>query len=125
MNDISVRNAMMGTAAVNGGTPPTQFMSSTQGFGIKALQSEAGSNTPVVFTNSMRVTGNNDGFRNNEVGSTNAFDKLWLNLTTSAYDNATSQAGIGFTDLATPAFDNGYDTRRLGTFLDLFTNIDG
>lgn len=124
MNDISVRNAMMGTAAVNGGTAPTQFMSSAQGFGIKAQQSEAASNTPVVFTNSMRVTGNNDGFRSSENVS-DTTDKLWLNLTTSAYDNAISQAGIGFTDLATSGFDNGYDTKRLGTFLSLFTNLEG
>ncbi|WP_299209312.1 T9SS type A sorting domain-containing protein [uncultured Dokdonia sp.] len=124
MNDISVRNAMMGTAAVNGGTAPTQFMSSAQGFGIKAQQDQALNNTPVVFTNSMRVTGNNDGFRSNENVS-NTIDKLWLNLTTSAYDEAVSQAGIGFTDLATPEFDNGYDTKRLGTFLSLFTNLEG
>ncbi|MFT5890822.1 MAG: hypothetical protein ACI9Y7_000920 [Dokdonia sp.] len=127
MNDISIRNAMMGTVAVNTGGPtePGQFMASGHGFGIKALQSEAMSNTPVVFTNSMRVTGNNDGFRSNEAVSNPTFDRLWLNLTTSAYENATSQAAVGFTDLATPEFDNGYDTKRLGTFLSLFTNLDG
>ncbi|WP_299683495.1 T9SS type A sorting domain-containing protein [uncultured Dokdonia sp.] len=125
MNDISIRNAMMGTAAVNMGGPaaPGQFMASTQGFGIKALQTEAASNTPVVFTNSMRVTGNNDGFRNNE--NTSNTDKLWLNLTTSAYDNATSQIGVGFTENATAGYDAGYDTQRLGTFLSLFTNLEG
>ncbi|GGG31437.1 hypothetical protein GCM10011344_35470 [Dokdonia pacifica] len=125
MNDISIRNAMMGTAAVNMGGPiaPGQFMSSAQGFGIKALQSEAASNTPVVFTNSMRVTGNNDGFRSNE--SISNTDKLWLNLTTSAYENATSQIGIGFTEDATAGYDDGYDTQRLGTFISLFTNLEG
>lgn len=123
MNDISVRNAMMGTVAVNGGVAPSQFMSSAQGFGIKAQQAEAASNTPVVFTNAMRVSGNNDGFRTSETISNT--DKLWLNLTTSAYDQAVSQAAIGFTALATPAFDNGYDTKRLGTFLSLFTNLEG
>ncbi|WP_299767688.1 T9SS type A sorting domain-containing protein [uncultured Dokdonia sp.] len=125
MNDISIRNAMMGTAAVNmgGPPPPGQFMSSTQGFGIKALQAEAASSTPVVFTNSMRVTGNNDGFRTNE--SVSNTDKLWLNLTTTAYDNATSQIGIGFTENATAGYDAGYDTQRLGTFLSLFTNLEG
>ena len=125
MNDISIRNAMMGTAAVNMGGPaaPGQFMSSAQGFGIKALQSEAASNTPVVFTNSMRVTGNNDGFRSNE--SVSNTDKLWLNLTTSAYENTTSQIGIGFTEDATAGYDDGYDTQRLGTFISLFTNLEG
>ncbi len=126
MNDISIRNAMMGTAAVNMGGPaaPGQYMSSGQGFGIKADQAEMASNTPVVFTNSMRVTGNNDGFRNNE-DAFNTVDKLWLNITTSAFENAVSQAGIGFTDGATAGYDAGYDTKRLGTFLSLFTNLDG
>lgn len=119
MNDISMRNAMMGVAAVNGGTVPGQFMASGQGFGIKADQAEMVSNTPVVFTNSIRVTGNNDDFRSSEL------DKLWLNLTTSSYEEAQSQAGIGFTSNATQGIDVGYDSKRLGTFLSLFTNVDG
>ncbi len=124
MNDISVRNAMMGIAAVNGGVAPGQFMSSGQGFGIKAEQAEMINNTPVVFTNNLRVTGNNDGFRSNESESS-SIDKLWLNLTTSSYEEAISQTAVGFTDLATAEFDYGYDTKRLGTFLSLFTNLEG
>ncbi len=122
MNDISMRNAMMGVAAVNGGTAPGQFMASGQGFGIKADQSQAGADTPVVFTNRIRVTGNNDGFRNTQ---NNEVDKLWLNLTTTAYEEAQSQTGIGFTENATQGYDAGYDSQRLGTFLSLFTNLDG
>ncbi|GGG32487.1 hypothetical protein GCM10011344_36790 [Dokdonia pacifica] len=125
MNDISVRNALMGVAAVNGGAPPSQFMASGQGFGIKAEQAEMINNTPVVFTNTMRVTGNNDGFRSNESEEPVSFEKLWLNLTTSAYEEAISQTGVGFTELATAGYDAGYDTKRLGTFLSLFTNLDG
>ncbi len=121
MNDISMRNAMMGVAAVNGGAAPTQYMASGQGFGIKADQAEMVSNTPVVFTNSIRVAGNNDDFRNAE---NNTIDKLWLNITTNAYEEATSQAGIGFTSNATAGYDPGYDSKRLGTFLSLFTNLD-
>ncbi len=121
MNDISMRNAMMGVAAVNGGTAPGQFMASGQGFGIKADQTEAGANTPVVFTNSIRVTGNNDGFRNAENSD---IDRLWLNLTTEAYEEATSQTGIGFTPNATQGYDPGYDSPRLGTFISLFTTLE-
>lgn len=124
MNDISIRNAMMGTAAVNGGTPPTQFMSSGQGFAIKASQDEAVSNTPVVFTNSIRVPENNDGFRSSENLSTNIFDKLWLSMTTSSYTNAKSQMAIGFKDGATLGYDVGYDTFRLGTFISLFSTLE-
>ncbi|GGG03935.1 hypothetical protein GCM10011344_00340 [Dokdonia pacifica] len=121
MNDISVRNALLGVAAVNGGAAPGQFMASGQGFGIKAAQTEAGANTPVVFTNSIRVTGNNNGFRNAENSD---IDRIWLNLTTEAYEEATSQTGIGFTPNATPGFDPGYDSPRLGTFISLFTTLE-
>ncbi|MEP0390088.1 MAG: T9SS type A sorting domain-containing protein, partial [Dokdonia sp.] len=121
MNDISIRNALLGIPAVNGGTAPGQFMASGQGFGIKADQAQAMANTPVVFTNSIRVTGNNDDFRT----QTTTVDKLWLNLTTSAFEGAVSQTAIGFTPNATPGFDPGYDSPRLGTFLSLFTNLDG
>ncbi|GGG03926.1 hypothetical protein GCM10011344_00320 [Dokdonia pacifica] len=121
MNDISVRNALVGISAVNGGTAPGQFMSSGQGFAIKADQSQAMSNTPVTFTNSIRVIGNNDDLRTSENTST---DLLWLNLTTAAYEDATSQTAIGFTPQATPDFDPGYDTIRLGTFISLFTTLE-
>ncbi|WP_299678051.1 T9SS type A sorting domain-containing protein [uncultured Dokdonia sp.] len=121
MNDISIRNAIMGIAAVNGGTPPGQFMASGQGFGIKADQAEMVAGTPVVFTNSIRVTGNNDGFRNAETSID--IDKLWLNLTTTSYDEVVAQTGIGFTPNATPAIDKGYDSPRVGTFLSLFTTV--
>ncbi|MEP0265928.1 T9SS type A sorting domain-containing protein [Dokdonia sp.] len=121
MNDISIRNSLLGIPAVNGGTTPGQFMASGQGFGIKADQSQAMANTPVVFTNSIRVTGNNDDFRNAE---SNTIDRLWLNLTTNAYQEVTSQTGIGFTPNATPGFDPGYDSPRLGTFISLFTTLE-
>ncbi|MEP0388003.1 MAG: T9SS type A sorting domain-containing protein, partial [Dokdonia sp.] len=120
MNDISVRNAIMGIVAVNGGTAPGQFMASGQGFGIKADQAQAMANTPVVFTNSIRVTGNNDDFRT----QTTAIDKLWLNLTTIAFEGAVSQTAIGFTSQASSGFDAGYDSPRLGTFLSLFSTLE-
>ncbi len=122
MNDVSLRNAMMGIAAVNGGSAPGQFMASGQGFGIKADQAEMMDGTPVVFTNSIRVTGNNDGFRNSDTQT--AIDKLWLNLTTPSFDEAIAQTGIGFTAMASPEIDKGYDSPRVGTFLSLFTTLD-
>ncbi len=122
MNDISMRNAMMGVAALNGGTAPGQYMASGQGFGIKADQDEMGSNTPVVFTNSIRIAGNNDGFRSSIIE--NNLDKLWLNLETISFEEAVAQTAIGFTENATQGFDKGYDSQRLGTFLSLFTTLD-
>ncbi|WP_299212405.1 T9SS type A sorting domain-containing protein [uncultured Dokdonia sp.] len=122
MNDISIRNAMMGTAAVNGGTAPGQYMASGQGFGIKADQAEMASNTPVVFTNSLRVTGNNDDFRT--VNSTSNVDKIWLSLRSSSFERSV-QAAIGFTPNATADYDKGYDSKRLATSISLFSNLQG
>jgi hypothetical protein len=69
------------------------------------------------------VTGNNDGFRSSDVA--NNLDKLWLNLTTAGYEEAQSQTGIGFTDNASQGLDPGSDSKRIGTFISLFTNLDG
>ncbi len=122
MNDISIRNAMMGVGAVNGSPLPSQFMASGQGFGIKADQAQAGALTPVTFNNTMRVTGNNNDFRSST--SDSEVNKLWLNLTTPLYEEAVSQTAIGFTPLATADFDKGYDSYRVGTFISLFTTLD-
>ncbi|MFT5890338.1 MAG: hypothetical protein ACI9Y7_000428 [Dokdonia sp.] len=121
MNDISIRNALVGILAVNGGTLPGQFMASGQGFAIKADQAQAMSNTPVTFTNSIRVAGNNDDLRSAETTDT---DLIWFNLTTSAYEDAVSQTAVGFIPQATPGFDPGYDSVRLGTFISLFTTLE-
>ena len=121
MNDISIRNALVGISAVNGGTSPGQFMASGQGFAIKADQLQAMSNTPVTFTNSIRVTGNNDDLRSAETTDT---DLIWFNLTTNAYEDAVSQTAVGFIPQATPGFDPGYDSVRLGTFISLFTTLE-
>lgn len=122
MNDISVRNSMMGIAAVNGGTMPGQYMASTQGFGIKADQTEMTSNTPVVFTNSLRVTGENNDFRAST--STSNIDKIWLSLTSSSFERS-AQTAIGFTPDATADYDKGYDSKRLATSISLFSNLNG
>ena len=121
MNDISIRNALVGISAVNGGTSPGQFMASGQGFAIKADQAQAMSNTPVTFTNSIRVTGDNDDLRSAETTDT---DLIWFNLTTNAYEDAVSQTAVGFIPQATPGFDPGYDSVRLGTFISLFTTLE-
>ena len=73
MDDVSVRNAMMGVAAVNGGMAPGQYMPSGQGFGILANQAAAG--TDVTFTNAMRVNGNNNTPR-----SSDQDNRLWIRL---------------------------------------------
>ena len=122
MNDISIRNLMMGVGALNGSTPPGPFMASGQGFGIKADQSEMVNNTPIVFKNNLRVTGNNDDFRSQE--TTNTMDRIWLNLSATTFGDVKSQTGIGFVPDATQEFDKGFDSHRLGTFISLFTTLE-
>ena len=118
MDDVSVRNAMMGVAAVNGGTAPGQYMASGQGFGILANQAAAG--TDVTFTNAMRVNGNNNTPR-----SSDQDNRLWVRLDSETYTSQ-SITGIGFVPEATPAFDLGYDSNRLATTISLFsTSQDG
>lgn len=121
MNDISMRNAMMGVAAVNGGTAPGEYMASGQGFGIKADQAEMASNTPVVFTNSIRVVDNNDDLRTQTISDIN---KIWLSMTSTSYERSV-QTAIGFTPNATSGYDKGYDSKRLATSISLFSNLNG
>jgi len=122
MDDVSVRNAMMGVAAVNdmGGDAPGQYMASGQGFGILANQSAmgAGALSNLRFNNSMRVTGNNGTPR-----SANLDNKLWLRLDSETY-TIQSRIGLGFVPEATPAFDSGYDSRQLATTISLFSILE-
>lgn len=112
MGDISMYNLVGGIAASNGGSIPTQYISSGKGFGVKATA--AGTAT---FKNSMRVTGNNDAYKD---GSTR--DRIWISLENQEF-NLQSTTLIGFSENTTPGLDAGYDSRRLATAVSLFTGI--
>jgi hypothetical protein len=114
MEDISIRNSGAGVASTTGGTAPGQFMSTAQGFAIKAADA-----TPVAFSNGMRSTGNNDDLRNPLTA-----DRLWLNVTSNAYGLASNLA-IVFTDQATAGFEASFDTQRLATIVSMYTQIEG
>lgn len=120
MDDVSLRNAMMGVPAVNDVTAsaPGQYMASGQGFGILANGAEQAAGTDVSFTNALRVTGNNSTPRSAELDN-----KLWLQLSTENYD-IQSTAALGFIPEATPEFDLGYDSRQLATSISLFSTLD-
>ena len=119
MDDVSLRNLLGGIASANGGTAPGQYMASGQGFGVLANQTESGSSTPIVFTNAMRVTGNNGTPRSAET----TVDKLWLGMKSEDFTSNSSTL-IGFTDGATPGLDLGYDSGRLSTTFSLFSTLD-
>ncbi|GEQ86570.1 hypothetical protein ULMS_20780 [Patiriisocius marinistellae] len=112
MRDISVRNEGAGVASTTGGNAPTQFMSTAQGFGIKAM-----TNDPVIFTNDMRVT-ESDAVLRNSIEA----DRLWLNLKSNSFSD-NSNLAIVFTGAATAGFDNGFDTERIATTVSMYTQI--
>jgi len=111
MGDISYRNNTGGMVAANGGSMPSNLMPSGQGFGIKA----SGAGT-ITFTNAMRSTGPNDGYRNNET----TIDRLYLKITNDTYA-LKSHTLIGFTELATDGFDHNYDSKRMATPISLYS----
>jgi len=112
MGDISIRNAGGGIAAPNGGVSPTQFIPSGQGFAIKA--NAAGT---VTFNNSLRVTGNNTGYRNTEI------ERMYVNISNETYA-LKSSALVVFTNGATNGYEAMYDTKRLATPVSIYSVLD-
>ncbi len=85
------------------GTPAPAFIASGQGFVASVL-----STGTVTFSNPMRVTGDNNLFRNTQ----NTIDRLWLNLTHNE-SPLFRQILVGFHDAATDGFQNGQDGQRM------------
>lgn len=114
MNDISMRNLAGGNAAGNGGTAPGRYIASGQGFAVKAVEGGA---VNVSFNNSMRVTDNNDQYRNpaNE-------DRLWIAVTNDGFD-LKSSALIAFLPQTTEGLDKGYDSKRIATTASIYTTL--
>jgi len=140
-SDYSIINRFAETAGSSTNTKPNRFIPSGQGFFV-AFTENLGTpeNTVttgnVIFTNSMRVTGNNDQFFEANDGSQNikttdsksSFESniLWLNLTS---DNGVfSQIAFGYADGATNGDDGwSYDTPRnlsTGTYASLHSAIE-
>ncbi|MCT8340744.1 M43 family zinc metalloprotease [Flavobacteriaceae bacterium TK19130] len=114
MGDISMYNGIGGVAAANGGSAPTQYVASGQGFATKVTTSGT-----AVFNNSMRVTGNNDQYRIPD----NILERLWLEVDNTTY-NLRGNTLIGFTDAATDGFDSSFDANRLPTPISLYSYLE-
>ncbi len=116
MDDISVYTKAgavgSGTAADNGGTAPGRYMASGQGFAIKAIE---GGSANLLFSNSMRVVDNNDQYRNSEDK-----DRIWISLHNQKYD-LHSTSLVAFLPEASPRMDKGFDARRIGSSISLFS----
>ncbi|MEP2936077.1 MAG: FG-GAP-like repeat-containing protein [Gilvibacter sp.] len=113
MGDISMFSGGSGGVAANGGTPPTGYIASGQGFAIKALA--AGT---AVFNNSMRVTGNNDDYRFALINK----DRIWLNVSNADYEFK-SQMLVAFVAGATANFEPYYDSHRLATPVAIYSQL--
>ena len=109
-----------GSAALSGGVVPNGFIGTGQGFFTKSTGT-APSGNPVIFKNSMRVTGNNSQFfrlnpfgNNNErtVATTDEKHRIWLNLISTS--GTFNQILIGYVDGATNGWDRLYDGVRFG-----------
>jgi hypothetical protein len=117
MEDISMYNLIGGTPAASDpgtSTTPNGYISTGQGFGIKANASGT-----ATFTNSMRRTTDNNTLRGVEI----IRDRLWLTVSNDTYEMQNTTL-IGFTREATAGFDNGFDSRRLATVVSLFSHLE-
>nr|WP_242412064.1 T9SS C-terminal target domain-containing protein [Flavobacterium sp. Root186] len=99
----------------SGAAAPTGSIAAGQAFFFKA---STGSN--IVFTNGMRIPGDNTQFfkTSQTAGETN---RLWLNLTNA--EGAFKQALIGYVDGATNSWDQNYDAATLNgnTYVDFYS----
>ena len=96
----------VGTASINGGTAPTGYIASGQGFWVEAIA--AGT---VTFTNAVRSGGvNNTDFFKSQKKSLVERNRIWLNLTS---DQDFSQILVGFFENATDGVDRTYDGKYL------------
>jgi len=114
MDDISMYTLSGGVAAPNGGIAPTRWMPSGQGFGYKALNA-----TPLTFTNAMRVTGPNTGYRSSEA----EMNSIRLQLK-SLDESIQSTMLLSFTEDATDAYDVNYEAKRLATPVSIYSVMD-
>ncbi|MDC7998173.1 M14 family zinc carboxypeptidase [Gilvibacter sediminis] len=119
MEDISQYNSSGGIAAASDpGNIPDQFVPSGQGFGVKPT-----SNANAVFNNGMRVTGNNVGFKSAPATASRP-NRIWLQMDNATYTESTSTTLVAFLNEATDGLDVGFDSKRIGTYVSLFSTVE-
>ncbi len=123
-DDYAMWNLSGGTAAISGGTAPTGYIASGQGFFIEAEGDETlalGTDvaSTLTFNNAMRETGNNTDFRqiNNPDDS-----KIWIDFANN--QGVFNQLLIAFLPNATNQFDKAYDGRRASNNVAMFYSLD-
>ncbi|WP_343695968.1 T9SS sorting signal type C domain-containing protein [Flavobacterium sp.] len=117
-NDYAVYTLTGSTGTASGAATHLGKIAAGQAFFFKA---STGNN--IVFTNSMRVAGNNSQFF--KTTQTNIEkNRLWLNFSNA--EGAYKQALIGYIEGATNSFDQNYDAATLNgnTFVDFYSIND-
>ena len=125
-DDYATYNYTGGTgigSGVGDGPIPQKNIGSAQGFFIRSL-----AEGDAIFTNEMRLIGENDQFfkperRKDNHRVENEKDRIWLNLTND--QGGFNQLLLGFFDQASPDFDPGYDARRFegGNPISFYTRL--
>ena len=116
MEDVSIFNLTGGIGAASSPTEiPGQYIASGQGFAVKATA--AGT---AEFNNGMRRNFSNDGLRSSTSLPVETADRLWLQLSAEAYP-LSSTALIGFIDGASEDLEQGYDSKRIATYVSLYS----
>ncbi len=114
MEDISMYNLSGGVGAGNPeivATRPNGYISTGQGFGIKASASGT-----AVFNNSMRRTTNNNTLRNQDK------ERIWLQIVDTEYQMGGATL-LAFNENTTAGLDSGYDSRRLAKVVSVYTHL--
>ena len=113
--DYAVYTLTGSVATTSGAAAPTGSIAAGQGFFFKA---STGSN--IVFTNDMRIAGDNTQFFKTSETAGEA-NRLWLNFTNA--EGAFKQALIGYINGATNSWDQNYDAATLNgnTYVDFYS----
>ncbi|SCY24469.1 Por secretion system C-terminal sorting domain-containing protein [Flavobacterium caeni] len=117
-DDYAAYNVLGGTQTASAGNneKPTGKLASGQAFFIKAL-----ADGQAMFSNSMRIVGENDQFFRS---SSSEKHRLWLNLTNN--EGAFKQILLGYIDGATDGIDRNFDGIPLNsnTFINFYSLVD-
>ncbi|KRD11569.1 hypothetical protein ASE21_07625 [Flavobacterium sp. Root901] len=116
VSDYAVYTLTGSTGTSSGAAVMLGKIAAGQGFFFKA--SSAGN---IVFTNSMRVGGNNSQFFKTAATKEVEKNRLWLNFANA--EGAFKQALIGYIDGATNSWDQNYDAATLSgnTYIDFYS----
>lgn len=114
-DDYAAYTLAGGTGTTTGTDRPNGYIAAGQGIFVKSSTT-----APIVFTNSMRRSGNNTQFFKT-AGDTENKNRLWLNFSNT--EGAFKQLLLGYMDGATNNIDDNYDavTMNANSYIDFYS----